>query len=239
MGPESYHIEITRFPNNTFTASLMNDGVNFNNSSLDHDYDDNGALFYVVAVIALYGCSIFLMIASLIKKRDKDNAVTKYMQDIDKIRRLELRQQKYKTRLAMLQTSKRRGSVQITMVPSHTSGRAQSASPGKRIWSSLYSQPSDSVNVRPCEKTDAAKSLVSHSTTVTLGQNDSVKPITALCTQPMGIEEPLISHGNQKYDSSPASLYSSVSFTSFGEFEFEILKAMPTFCFGCQYLFRA
>ncbi|KAK2194081.1 hypothetical protein NP493_2g01031 [Ridgeia piscesae] len=52
-------------------------------------YDDEGALYYIIVIILVYGMSIIMMIVSLIKKSKQDNAVTRYMKDIDNIRRLE------------------------------------------------------------------------------------------------------------------------------------------------------
>ena len=111
----SYQLWIQHVDNDTILASLVGPG---NTSVLeavayrrqDGPYDSVGALYYVVAVVFLYGFSIILMIGSLIKKTEADHGVSKYMSDLDKIRRLERRQQKYKTRLAMLQTQKRRPS---------------------------------------------------------------------------------------------------------------------------------
>ena len=70
-------------------------------ASTEDTYDDQGALYYVVAVVMIYGFSIILMIASFIKKSRHDHGLSKYMEDMDKVRQLERRQQKFKTRMAM------------------------------------------------------------------------------------------------------------------------------------------
>lgn len=77
---------------------------------LEHEntktYDPKGALYYVVIVIFVFGFSIILMIASSIKKtRNKkyDNAVSKYMKDMIKVKQQERREEKYKFRMAMEQ----------------------------------------------------------------------------------------------------------------------------------------
>lgn len=92
--------QIEQLDNETFLATL----VAHSNGSMLHGekpYDDQGALYYVVAVVFIYGFSIILMIGSLIKRNKNDNGVSKYMKDMDKVRRMERRQLKYQTRLAM------------------------------------------------------------------------------------------------------------------------------------------
>ena len=69
-------------------------------------YDDEGALYYVIAVLFMYAFSIILMIGSLIKKSKQDNGMSKYMEDLDKVRKVERRQLKYKSRLAMQNNKK-------------------------------------------------------------------------------------------------------------------------------------
>ena len=66
------------------------------------EYDDAGALCYVVVVLCIYAFSIILMIGSVIKKSKHDNGVTKYMKGMDRIRRMERREQKFKIRVAVL-----------------------------------------------------------------------------------------------------------------------------------------
>lgn len=98
-------ITITHIENGTFIARIINQ----NNHSVDagyttrdiDNYDDQGALIYVCAVIFIYGFSIILMIGSSMKKTSTDQGVSKYMNNIKKLRRLERRQEKFKTRLAM------------------------------------------------------------------------------------------------------------------------------------------
>ena len=69
-------------------------------------YDDEGALYYVIAVLFMYAFSIILMIGSLIKKSKQDNGMSKYMEDLNKVRKVERRQLKYKSRLAMQNNKK-------------------------------------------------------------------------------------------------------------------------------------
>ena len=62
-----------------------------------------GALYYVLAVIFMYGCSILLMFGSFIKKSKHDNHITTYMKELERIGKLELKQEKFKTKLKMHQ----------------------------------------------------------------------------------------------------------------------------------------
>jgi hypothetical protein len=85
-------------------VSLLDDlgGVNGSWGALPQpDYDDAGALYYVVAVVFLYGFSIILMIGSLIRKSHSDRGMNVYMQGLDKVRRLERRREKFKVRMFM------------------------------------------------------------------------------------------------------------------------------------------
>ena len=92
-------LQIVQLQNKSWIAVLLESGNS--TSSTEDTYDDQGALYYVVAVVMIYGFSIILMIASFIKKSRHNNGLSKYMEDMDKVRQLERRQQKLKTRMAM------------------------------------------------------------------------------------------------------------------------------------------
>ena len=98
---ELLNVIIVQLNNRTFQASEQGD----NSSQLDllkeaqPDYDGKGALYYVIAVLCMYAFSIILMIGSSIKKSKHDNNVTKYMKGMDKLRRIEKRQMKYRARM--------------------------------------------------------------------------------------------------------------------------------------------
>ena len=106
---DGLRLQVQRLDNGTFIATfLLSVNDSDNERSLESllnprrpPYDDEGALYYVIVVICIYGLSIILMIASLVRKNKKDNGIINYMKDMDKVRRLERRQQKYKTRLMM------------------------------------------------------------------------------------------------------------------------------------------
>ena len=94
-------MRIHHLHNGTYLASVRDETHHYNTSTAQNEYDDTGALYYVIAVVLIYGCSIILMIGSSIKKSKNDNGVHKYMQEMDKIKRLARRQEKFKTRLVM------------------------------------------------------------------------------------------------------------------------------------------
>ncbi len=95
--------------NGTYLATVVENGSgNMSAPSLDSflsgqkpgsRYDDSGAMYYVVAVVLIYGLSIIFMIGSLIRKDEKDRSVYTYMKDIDRVRQLQKRQEKFRTRL--------------------------------------------------------------------------------------------------------------------------------------------
>ena len=96
---QQLELQIVQLQNKSWIAVLLESENS--TASTEAPYDDQGALYYVVAVVMIYGFSIILMIASFIKKSRHDNGLSKYMEDMDKVRQLERRQQKFKTRMAM------------------------------------------------------------------------------------------------------------------------------------------
>ena len=77
--------------NNTFIATVMED-----NSSLfvdvhkpKNNYDDSGALYYVVIVIFLYGFSIIMLIGSQVRKNTMDSRISGYLKEMPNVRKRE------------------------------------------------------------------------------------------------------------------------------------------------------
>ena len=103
-GNNPFQFHIVMVDNRTFYASVIGKNKTLQDLNLFHKgpYDDEGALYYVVAVLCIYAFSIILMIGSVIKKSKHDNGVTKYMKGMDRIRRIERREQKFKIRVAVL-----------------------------------------------------------------------------------------------------------------------------------------
>ena len=71
--------------NRTYHAILGSDG-----NSDDDPYDSRGAVYYVIAVIMIYGISIVLLILATVRGRTyhnhTDKQVTSYLRNIDSIR---------------------------------------------------------------------------------------------------------------------------------------------------------
>ncbi|CAG5133770.1 unnamed protein product [Candidula unifasciata] len=71
--------------NNTWIG-VIDDGISASDDSL-------GALYYVVAVILIYGMSIVMMIASHIRKNKQDNQLRNYLKEMAKLRKDDRRDQ--------------------------------------------------------------------------------------------------------------------------------------------------
>ena len=104
---DELHFHIHKLDNVSFVATFVG-GAADNLTDISRNgrfpeakvYDNEGALYYVIVVIFIYGFSIILMIGSLIKKSD-DTGVSKYMKEMERLRSVERRQQKFMTRMAM------------------------------------------------------------------------------------------------------------------------------------------
>ena len=141
---------ILQVNNNTYQASIK---VN-NNSEVyfrqvpQEDYDGQGALYYVVAVLCIYAFSIILMIGSSIKKSRDDNSVSKYMKGMDKLRKTEKRQQKFKARMMFHQIKRRssersvQGSIDIIQEESEN----KLASVGENSTCDIIEDDSSEIN---------------------------------------------------------------------------------------------
>ena len=104
LANDKIRIKISHYANGTYYAHVidLNGNVTSDDTTSEYASDDKGALIYVCVVILMYALSIILMIVSLSNNnRKSDQGVSKYMKDMDKLRRLERRQLKFKTRLAM------------------------------------------------------------------------------------------------------------------------------------------
>jgi hypothetical protein len=105
MGVWRYRIYQLR--NGTYVADAIPDAAAAGNASSPasafpaRDYDDAGALYYVIVVFLIYGISIFLLIGSSIKTRKKDNGMGRYLKDLERVRLLARKQEKFRTYLVM------------------------------------------------------------------------------------------------------------------------------------------
>lgn len=95
-----FRLKIQDIGNETLIASFQSNP----NSSLNaykRNEDSVGALYYVCVVVVIYGFGIILMIGSVINKGKQDKSFRKYLSDMDKVKRLEKKEEKIKTRLLM------------------------------------------------------------------------------------------------------------------------------------------
>ncbi|KAK2143863.1 hypothetical protein LSH36_806g01003 [Paralvinella palmiformis] len=78
----SFTFRIEQNENGSFIASII---------QKDHkpENDDVGALYYVIVVIFLYGCSILMMIASYIRKNNVDRKLNRYLKEMATVRKRE------------------------------------------------------------------------------------------------------------------------------------------------------
>ena len=93
--PNVMLFEIKHLENGTYLASAVGSSTAAKVDTYDHD----GAVKYVLAVLIVYGMSIFIMIASLIRKSHSshdDGSVESYFKEIKTIRMTERRQHKQK-----------------------------------------------------------------------------------------------------------------------------------------------
>lgn len=77
------HIKSTKNENETFVAVI---------DTVRKDSDDIGALYYVVAVVLIYGLSIVMMIASHIRKNKQDNQLRAYIKEMALLRKTDRRE---------------------------------------------------------------------------------------------------------------------------------------------------
>ncbi|CAG2250072.1 unnamed protein product [Mytilus edulis] len=77
------HIKSTSNENETFIAVV---------DTVRKDNDDIGALYYVVAVVLIYGLSIVMMIASHIRKNKQDNQLRTYVKEMAMLRKTDRRE---------------------------------------------------------------------------------------------------------------------------------------------------
>ena len=69
--------------------------------TMEEDYDHEGAIYYVIAVLLVYSLSIFLFIMSMIKKTRSQEEIESYLDNMGSIREQEKKQLKHKTWLVL------------------------------------------------------------------------------------------------------------------------------------------
>ncbi len=104
--PKYIRMNVVKLNNGTWHATVLEvlNQTYFNNATSNPTaYDNEGALYYVVVVVFIYGLSIILMIGSQALRKKSDGGIAKYMEGMDRIRMVERRHAKFKTRVAMMQ----------------------------------------------------------------------------------------------------------------------------------------
>ncbi len=81
-GRHEFTFKIEQMDNGSFVASVVHEAA-------VKQKDDLGALYYVVVVIFLYGCSILMMIASYIRKNNVDRKLNRYLKEMAVVRKRE------------------------------------------------------------------------------------------------------------------------------------------------------
>lgn len=99
-GDKSLELRIQEIGNKTYLASFQTDS-NLTSDVYRKNDDAVGALYYVCVVVVIYGFGIIMMIGSVINKGKHDKSIYKYISDLDNLKKLEKRQEKFKTRLLM------------------------------------------------------------------------------------------------------------------------------------------
>ena len=91
--------------NGTFLASIIESSTKGKNSSMDpYENDQVGALYYVLAVIFIYGFSIVMMIASHIRKNKIDRKLNHYLKEMATVRKREQQMQLYSAAAKIVST---------------------------------------------------------------------------------------------------------------------------------------
>ena len=102
MDSDTFLFKLVSYNNGTVTGKIVSSN---HTSGSDHikNYDASGALYYILAVIFMYGCSILMMIASFVKKSTHDTTGITYIKDLQGLEKMQLQQEKFRTKLQMHQ----------------------------------------------------------------------------------------------------------------------------------------
>ncbi|CAH1776120.1 unnamed protein product [Owenia fusiformis] len=159
-----------RLHNSTYIATVLNnDGTNaqkgytIGEGKYGHVYynsdDDVGALYYVVAVVLIYGLSIVLMIGSHIRKNKMDKRISSYLKEMSYVRKRERRDQLYqvaqtnnKLDLIYEETGRRKSHIHKPVIPGDIVCMGTNADTGE------YAQREEEVDNSP-SVSDNAQSL--------------------------------------------------------------------------------
>ncbi|KAK6179370.1 hypothetical protein SNE40_011751 [Patella caerulea] len=101
-------------------------------------YDESGALYYVVAVVMIYGLSIVMMIASHIRKNKQDSHLRIYLKEMAVLRKND-RREKIMEQVNSMATN----SFKIKTESKNNSTKTQPSAPTKDVKNPLLSTGSD------------------------------------------------------------------------------------------------
>ena len=97
---KTYSLKFTEQVNKTMIVSSWSSEASMGDKKSQAEaYDSIGALFYVIAVIAMFGCTIIMMFCSFVRKSRQDNSIVSYMKDVQRLEKLQLTQEKFRTKL--------------------------------------------------------------------------------------------------------------------------------------------
>lgn len=115
-----------------------------------HQQDDVGALYYVVAVILIYGCSILMMIASYIRKNKVDRRLNRYLKEMANVRKRERRMTLMSTAAAAAKTKRSAAAAAEAGGPEDgVVGEGGTSGTGEMGDPSRSQSPSPSFNLTP------------------------------------------------------------------------------------------
>ena len=97
------HVRLQEQENNTWTGYIEDPRLG--------DKDDIGALYYVIAVILIYGLSIVMMIASHIRKNKQDCQLRTYLKEMANLRKVDRREKLMERITALAAATKTKGGV--------------------------------------------------------------------------------------------------------------------------------
>src|SRR6218665_2963058 len=115
-----------------------------------HQQDDVGALYYVVAIILIYGCSILMMIASYIRKNKVDRRLNRYLKEMANVRKRERRMTLMSTAAAAAKTKRSAAAAAEAGGPEDgVVGEGGTSGTGEMGDPSRSQSPSPSFNLTP------------------------------------------------------------------------------------------
>ena len=156
---------INKVTNDTFQATVIENELLPNATAPVSSKDDpEGALYYVVVVLSVYAFAIVMFIASFVKKSGQDHGISVYMRDLEKVKRLEKRQEKFRFKLKLIHKDKKHRILGDSRALVETSSRTRRSSEGDAV-------DEQNLLLKPTSETPSVWSLVSLNLDDTLSTN--------------------------------------------------------------------